>query len=220
MLCAALGVYGLGWIAHFALLNQPGPGYAFGVPSGDFLLDTLQVHRSMLGSNYGLTATHPDASPWWSWPLMLGPVFYASPPGGPLYFIGNPVLWWGTTLGLVAAALVGGLGRKGRGSPRPLLWVPVAGYLIAYAPLIPVPRPLFLYHYLTPLVFGVCAVVLWLDGAGLDAARRPAGPALELPPGPGRCSHSASRPRRPLPWSFIEAPAYQEWVLDRVPAWR
>ena len=26
-----------------------------------------------------------------------------------------------------------------------------------------VPRALFLYHYLTPLLFSLCAIILWLD---------------------------------------------------------
>jgi len=44
--------------------------------------------------------------------------------------------------------------------------VPLAGYIIAFAPLFRVTRVLFLYHYLTPLVFSAAFVLLSLDRIG------------------------------------------------------
>lgn len=173
VLSGAAVVYTLGWILHFALLTQPGPGFVWARPSGHLLRDVVEVHRLMLASNYGLTTPHPDSSPWWSWPLMLGPVFYWGGERAALYFIGNPIVWWGSALGLVTlvtnAALIRVTNLRHAAAPTPSpqgVWILLLGYALAFLPLTPVPRPLFLYHYLTPLLFGVCAVLLWLDRLG------------------------------------------------------
>ena len=39
-------------------------------------------------------------------------------------------------------------------------------YVLAYLPFFRVTRILFLYHYLTPLVFALACVLIWLDEAG------------------------------------------------------
>ena len=108
---------------------------------------------------------------------MLRPVFYWSDAGRQLYFVGNPTLWWGSSLAfcLVVANLVVlritdlKLPAAAERAARQL-WIPLLGYVIAFAPLVRVPRPLFLYHYLTPLLFGLCVVLLWLDRVGWTRA--------------------------------------------------
>jgi dolichyl-phosphate-mannose--protein O-mannosyl transferase len=49
------------------------------------------------------------------------------------------------------------------------------GYAIAFVPFFPITRVLFLYHYLTPLLFSLAFVLLWLDRSGwgaLDGTRQ------------------------------------------------
>jgi dolichyl-phosphate-mannose-protein mannosyltransferase len=226
LMTGAVAVYVAGWRIHFALLGEPGPGYAWAVPSGDFLFDTVHVHRLMLASNYGLTAPHPYASPWWSWPLMVRPVYYWNHADGALYFLGNPALWWGTTLGLVLLFGNALLLRASElrlatgGSPwPPRLWVPLLGFAIALLPLVRVPRALFLYHYLTPLLFALCAVLLWLDRIGWTRAgglRRQ------------RASYFAAIAAlalgfvaiSPFTFAFVRATAYRELVFGIFPGWR
>jgi dolichyl-phosphate-mannose--protein O-mannosyl transferase len=226
LLSAALSVYAAGWWAHFALLPEPGSGYAFGVPMGSLLRDTVDLHRHMLASNYGLTASHPSASPWWSWPLMLRSVFYWGDGEALIYFLGNPVLWWGATLGLVLASgnqvllRVTNLRIAGtdRGSPRDL-WMLYAGYLISFVPLWGVPRALFLYHYLVPLLFATCAALLWLDHVGWTRT------------GPWRTQRASVHAVvaalllgflaiSPLSFGFLEAPDYQQALFEVFPRWR
>lgn len=226
VLSGAVGVYVAGWVIHFALLGEPGPGYVWAVPTGDFLFDTVHVHRLMLASNYGLTAPHPYASAWWSWPLMLRPVFYWNHADAALYFVGNPAVWWGTTLGLLlllgnAVLLrVSELRLATGGSPwPPRLWIPLIGYAIALLPLVRVPRALFLYHYLTALGFALCAVLLWLDRIGWTRAG-----ALRRQ----RASYFAAIGAlvlgfvaiSPFSFAFVTAPAYREWVFGLFPGWR
>ncbi len=226
ILTGALAVYIAGWAIHFWLLNDPGPGFRWPIPKGDFLADLVEANRTMFSANAGLRAPHPHSSPWWAWPLMARPVFYWSGSGGAeLFFVGNPVLWWGTTLGLVVVAVnvvllkVTNLRLRGDDKPWPrLLWVPALGYLISYAPLIPIQRPLFLYHYLSPLFFGLTTVLLWLDHVGWT---RPTGfrgqrlsfyfatTALAL----GFIAMS------PFVFSFLDMPDYRRQVIEFLPIW-
>lgn len=169
MVAAALIVYALGWIMHYQLLYLPGSGDAWYVPTGNFFSDTRIWHQKMLSANYTLQATHPDASPWWSWPFMGQSVFYWQKMMGNntayLYFLGNPVVWWGTG-GLCIAALAGGairFGRRVKEKSTMRAWIPLVGYGIAMLPLVRVPRALFLYHYATPLIFALLFGVLWLE---------------------------------------------------------
>ncbi len=169
-------IYLAGWYLHFALLTQPGTGDAWMVASGNFFADTIHLHQKMLSVNIGLTATHQDGSPWWTWPIMRTPVYYWGQGDSALYLIGNPVIWWGIAV-LFVAVLIDiidiGLTRitqkridTANKQPCNYLWLPIFGYAIALFPLIWVPRVLFMYHYLTALLFSIMAAVLWLDYAG------------------------------------------------------
>jgi dolichyl-phosphate-mannose--protein O-mannosyl transferase len=226
VLSGAFAVYAAGWVIHFALLTEPGIGYVWAVPTGDFLFDTVRIHRLMLASNYGLTAPHPYASAWWSWPLMLRPVYYWNHADSALYFVGNPALWWGTTLGCVlllgnlVLLRVSELRLATGGSPwPPRLWIPLLGYVISLLPLVRVPRALFLYHYLTALLFALCAVLLWLDRVGWT---RPGGFRRQ------RASYFGAIGAlvlgfvaiSPFTFAFVTAPAYREWVFGLFPGWR
>jgi dolichyl-phosphate-mannose-protein mannosyltransferase len=225
ILTGALAVYTAGWAFHFWLLNEPGPVFHWPIPKGDFLADMVEMHRTMMSANAGIRTPHPNSSSWWAWPLMARPIFYWSSGDASLYFVGNPVLWWGTTIGLVVVAAnvvllkVTNLQLRDADKPWPrLLWVPVLGYLISFAPLFSIQRPLFLYHYLSPLLFALTTVVLWLDHVGWT---RPGGfrkqrlsfyfaaTALAL----GFIAMS------PFSFSFLEMPDYKRQVIDLLPIW-
>jgi dolichyl-phosphate-mannose-protein mannosyltransferase len=225
ILTGGVAVYATGWALHFWLLNEPAPGFNWPIPKGDFFADIVEIHRTMFNANAGLRVPHPHSSSWWAWPLMARPVFDWSREGAELFFVGNPVLWWGTTLGIVVVAAnvvllkVTNLRLRGDDKPWPrLLWVPALGYLISFVPLIPVQRPLFLYHYLTPLFFALTTVLLWLDHVGWT---RPTGfrgqrlsfyfatTALAL----GFVAMS------PFTFSFLDVPDYRRWVIEFLPIW-
>lgn len=182
LLGAAAVVYLLGWVLHFTILTQPGSGDAWGIPEwnepivASFWRELIDLHRTMYDANNGLTTPHHDSSPWWGWPFMNNPVFYWQagnvPPSlvGALYFIGNPVVWVGSTI-LLLAVLVWTLtmiGKEGAVAvlTKSSLFIPLLGYGLALYPLTRVDRGLFLYHYLTPLVFAIIIAVLWLDQRG------------------------------------------------------
>lgn len=182
-LMVGLVVYGAGWMIHYWILPLPGPGDAWQTRTWStplwksFFENTREMHQIMFNANYNLTAKHSDESPWWSWPLMLRPVYYwqgsvMEGKGAAIYFWGNPIVWWGSTVLLVSGVISLGISRFIGQKWRLPLWLPLAGYAIAYAPFIRIPRALFLYHYLTPLLFAVVFVLLWSDEQGWLKGKR------------------------------------------------
>ena len=167
----AMAVYLFSWFLHFQLLDKPGYGDAFYHRTGHFFTDLLNLHHIMFSSNAAITTVDPDASPWWSWPLMTTPPFYWAGQHASIYLLGNPVVWWGTSFFLIVIACIVVLAKVTRLSwraktPPVTLWIPFVGYLIATLPYVMVKRPLFMYHYLPSLLFALLYVVLWLDSAG------------------------------------------------------
>lgn len=160
-LAAAL-VYLAGWYMHFNLLTEPGTGDVWGVPTGIFWDDVTAVHQQMLSANYNLTADHPYGSKWWTWPFMVRSVFYWQGEGNAfIYLLGNPIVWWGAFLGLCACVMT----LLFRARQSGWIWIIVLGYFLSYIPLMRVPRVLFLYHYMTPLIFSLLCALWWLDRA-------------------------------------------------------
>jgi dolichyl-phosphate-mannose--protein O-mannosyl transferase len=95
---AALLVYVAGWVAHWLLLPNAGPGDAFYPTTGRIVADLMAPQREMLSANMSLAATHPDASAPWTWPLMKVVPYFWQGDSASIYMMGNPVVWWGTGL--------------------------------------------------------------------------------------------------------------------------
>ncbi|MEZ4749369.1 MAG: phospholipid carrier-dependent glycosyltransferase [Bdellovibrionota bacterium] len=177
---AAVAVYALGWLVHFQLLSLPGNGDKFYRPQGKFIEDTAVTHQRMLASNLNLGKSHQDGSRWWQWPLMKNPIYYWANGKKRIYFLGNPIVWLGSTfflIGLLSYFALSHFGLLVAPHPRQsarYVWIPVVAYFGAFIPYFFVNRVLFMYHYLTALVFAVVAVVAWLDSLGFFAQGGPA----------------------------------------------
>jgi dolichyl-phosphate-mannose--protein O-mannosyl transferase len=170
---AAIAIYVAGWAIHFALTPNPGPADGFHATSGSFLHDLIVTHRTMWSANLNLGQTHPDASTPLTWPWMRVAPFFWAGSGAVMYLVGNPIVWWGSSLMLIVIAVNAGLMKvthlrfeRAAPAPRTILWLPTAGYVVAFLPLFGVRRVLFLYHYFTPLLFALAIVLLWLERAG------------------------------------------------------
>ncbi|MEN8175611.1 MAG: phospholipid carrier-dependent glycosyltransferase [Pseudomonadota bacterium] len=189
-------IYMAGWALHFALLTEPGPGDSFYRPTGEFMQDVVMQHSVMLGANVGLTAGHSDASPWWSWPFMAVPLFYWAQAERVIYFVGNPVVWWGSTAIVVTALMVlllqpltrlrlpvlsdpgassdqlpaGETDLSGTSSGSLIFRVSGIGLVISFLPLADVSRSLFLYHYVPTLFFALMLAIAWLERCGWTEA--------------------------------------------------
>jgi dolichyl-phosphate-mannose--protein O-mannosyl transferase len=123
---------------------------------------------------------NPWSSPWWSWPLMLrtirlSPLFATA--AGDLQVIaaiGNPVLWYGSTLAVVAGLVEAArrlLARKPI-ADDPLVPI-LLGYVFLLLPWIPGTRLPYVYNYLPSYAFALMALVYWLVRIW---GRRPWGP--------------------------------------------
>jgi dolichyl-phosphate-mannose--protein O-mannosyl transferase len=216
-------VYLAGWLVHFSLLTQPGPADAFHPTTGRFIEDLRVVHRTMIDANANMVATHPDASLPLTWPLMTVPPYFWSGDGAAVeYLIGNPVVWWGSTLVLVVLLIDFSLARVTRVKrpPRPpasRIWWLLTAYGVSYLPFFRVTRILFLYHYFTPLVLALGCGLIWLDQIGwtrLETARQ-------------RTSYYAVMAAAvagfllmsPMTYGY-SAGAYGEWLVTTIRSWR
>lgn len=133
------------------------PHYALGWWGG--IADLFHYYGDVIWYEKSVsTATHPYASPWWTWPLMLRPVAYWQdfPPTGDvvstIWGAGNPILWWGVIPAMAITAV--------RALERPTMvrGFIVVGYLGYYVIWIPITRILFLYHYMPSIYLGYLAL--------------------------------------------------------------
>jgi len=144
---------------------------------GHSLRDLVQFHVFMFRFHAGLQATHPYQSHWWSWPLLLRPIWYefAEAPRGiyrGVVAIGNPALWW-FSLGALLFVAWHAVRRRDPGA----VFI-VVGFLVSYVPYAFIGRALFLYHMLPALPFMVMATAAVL--ARLRASLGAAVPLLYL----------------------------------------
>jgi len=128
----------------------------------DSYKDLWQFQKNMYHYHEGVKEEHPYGSKWYTWPLMLRPVWYYGgkdlAPGDAqsIAAMGNPVVWWGGLLAMLAAWWIGWRQRD-----RIVLMLSVA-YLSFYVPWMVAPRSVtFLYHYF-PMVPLLILFLVWM----------------------------------------------------------
>jgi dolichyl-phosphate-mannose--protein O-mannosyl transferase len=220
---AGVAIYLAGWMVHFSLLTQPGPADAFHPTTGRFVEDLRVVHRTMIDANANMVATHPDASLPLTWPIMKVPPYFWSGETSVEYLIGNPVVWWGSTVLLVVILVSFGLTRvtQMKLGPRPAssrLWWLFVAYALSYVPFFPVTRILFMYHYLTPLVFALAIVLIWLDEVGWTRAAG-AGRQRASYYGVMAAAVAGFLLMSPLTYGY-DAGTYGNWLVAAIRSWR
>lgn len=179
-----LGIYYASYIPYFASTGgvtvekvieaAVGKADANGVRSG-----------GMLGyhSTPGLGMDHPYYSPWWEWPLIMKPMWFASSndlliPEGMDYSIfcmGNPGVWWMGLAGLLfvliawvkrhvylTAPAQGRLRLHPQGDDRKYAFLLIA-FAAQFMPWVLVPRGTYIYHYFASVPFIVCCAVAMLS---------------------------------------------------------
>ena len=133
----------------------------FGGPTIPFGWNLIELTQQMYWYHSSLTAPHPAGSPWWSWPLVLKPVYWyfgqaADGDNAYIYDAGNVVLFWA---GLVAFGWCAVAAIRGR---SPALGLVVFAGLAQYVAWIPIGRVLFFYHFFTVLPFYLLALAAGL----------------------------------------------------------
>lgn len=130
-----------------------------------------ELNRQMYAVNQALTAGHPYASRWYTWPLMLRPIYYWVSGNARIYFIGNPVIWWSATIAVLYGLriIIYNLWLKLRRydiSPSlssDNISVLLAGYALNMLPFMGVKRVMFLYHYFAAYIFAVLLLVYFIS---------------------------------------------------------
>lgn len=116
---------------------------------------TLAIHMAPLGH-------HPAGSPWYSWPAMWRGIPMNAETSNGIYehvvWLGNPAIWWGGVLALIAAIFMRARGKLSAAADPALF-----GYLLNLLALSVSPRELFVYLYLPSLLFLVLVLALILE---------------------------------------------------------
>ncbi|MGB2855812.1 MAG: glycosyltransferase family 39 protein, partial [Dehalococcoidia bacterium] len=109
----------------------------------------------------GLEAGHPFSSEWWSWPLMLRPLWmYVGYFNGTTSYIaslGNPALWWAAI-----PAMIGILWLVLRHRNRTALFILIP-FLAQWLIFALIGRCLFIYHFYPNVLFIILAVTFWIQ---------------------------------------------------------
>ena len=146
----------------------------------------IELNTEMYKANQRLTTPHSYSSQWYTWPLMTRPIFYWVKENARIYLIGNPIIWWVSTAAMLWLAItsltqnayfVKASARQAKrlaqsatnnlserlaiGDWR-LAFLSV-GYIINILPFIGVKRVMFLYHYLTALIFAILILAYLID---------------------------------------------------------
>ncbi|WP_315763349.1 phospholipid carrier-dependent glycosyltransferase [Sphingomonas sp. Y38-1Y] len=120
--------------------------------------DLLMLQQRMYEAQTQILQPHPYQSDWWSWPLLLRPIWYYYEPDmgvqRGVLLIGNPAIMWG---GLVAIAAC--LWARGRHALVGKLWV----FSIAIWAAIPKSLGFYYYYHLSSIFAALaCAAALSL----------------------------------------------------------
>jgi dolichyl-phosphate-mannose-protein mannosyltransferase len=144
----------------------------------DFWNQFTLWHRQSWDYNIHLDATHPYASKWWSWPFLIRPIWFYYKGADQIVTgvdaIGNPIVWWGSTLAVVYSILVSGYMWLNRKKPEnhvidqaiiPSIYFTIAGWAAFYLPWTVIGRVLFLYHYFASYLFALLLAAFWASQA-------------------------------------------------------
>ncbi|KKQ74550.1 MAG: Glycosyl transferase family 39 [Berkelbacteria bacterium GW2011_GWB1_38_5] len=132
--------------------------FNFGI-NKSFFNQVIEWHIQSFKYNLYLTEGHPYGSRWWSWFLLLRPIW--------LYFkdvngkyvgidgIGNPLAWWSSII--VIPLLIWGIYKKKKSNV-----IILAAFLIFLIPWAFFKRVLFFYHAMPSFMFLSIGISLWL----------------------------------------------------------
>lgn len=183
ILMPAVAVFGLAWIIHFVITPWNGLSYEYLEKYSSTILNRKKVKyeykgKRLMGSslfiriifwnqvmnriNMRSDIPHPYESDPKYWPFLLDRWvgFYGSGSEIEIQCMGNPLIYWSSTLALIFTAICALFGRADRRNLL-LVW----GWCVSYFPFILVPRTMFLYHYLIPLMFAIMNMITLIENA-------------------------------------------------------
>ena len=153
-----LGVYVLSYWPHMA-------------PDGNFSIQSvIDLQFGIFNYHAGLSGdTHPFRAAWWTWPLILKPMYYYSgrefvEPGtySIIWCMGNPAVWWPMLLGMIGT-LVACVAQKFRDKRKLII---IVSFAAQFLPWMLVPRSMFIYHYFASIPFMILSMCFALEPLG------------------------------------------------------
>lgn len=120
---------------------------------GESIAAILERHRLMFDAQSRVPEFHAYMSSWYSWPIMLRPMWYSFEKTGVadlhrgILLLGNPLVMWGGLVALVACA------RDYLRTRSSIAFCIVATYVVLYGSWIPVPRRLMFFYFYYPASF-------------------------------------------------------------------
>ena len=130
----------------------------------------VELQQQMWWYHTSLKASHDYASPWWSWPLNLYPVWYFVDYSGDkianIFASGNPVVFWVGSASILLT-LIETLKRKSVN-----LFFILLGFFVFWLPWAASPRIMFLYHFSPSVPFLALSLGYQLDSWLRDKHRR------------------------------------------------
>lgn len=129
-----------------------------------------ELHKVMWKTNAGLTETHSWESRPDSWPLLKRGINFWGRNNTQVYLLGNPIVWWSSTLAIVTWVLFKGIAvlrwqrSCGDYSSNTFkrfdyeIGSSVLGWALHYFPFYLMKRQLFLHHYFPALYFAIIAL--------------------------------------------------------------
>lgn len=119
--------------------------------------------KSMHESNMRIKKPHSAASKWYDWPLARMKCLPYFTKVYSLILVPSLIIWYTAAFGPVMAIILAMLGYfyGNSGLTKLIIWP--AGYYASLIPFALIPRVLFVYHYLIPLIFGCFSFVTSMD---------------------------------------------------------
>ena len=152
---------------------------------GDYINEVWKSQIGMFSyhSTKNLGMDHPFYSPWWEWPVIGKPMYYAAEQYLPkdsglhhsIFCFGNPVIWFSGLAALLYCAVraIGNRrykipGQAGIWHLKAAVYDPrymfiLTGILAQYLPWVMVPRGTYIYHYFASLPFLMLALSICFD---------------------------------------------------------
>lgn len=117
------------------------------------------MHRS----NMGITSQHSASSKWYEWPFakMKSIAYYTRDYN--IILFATPIIWFTAAIGPILCIVLAVCGYffGNVGLTKVIVWP--AGYYASWLPFALIPRVLFVYHYLVPLIFGCFSFAVALE---------------------------------------------------------
>jgi dolichyl-phosphate-mannose-protein mannosyltransferase len=125
--------------------------------AGRTLVEILGLQGSMYNYHATLNATHPFSSSWWTWPLMLKPLwlYVSTLPNSvtsTIVLMGNPLVWWvGFACVIVISIfalvkIVRAAGKRLDKIGLPAIFITVF-FFFQWVPYVLISRVTFIYHF-------------------------------------------------------------------------